>query len=146
MRHPQLLCLIVLINALSAKAQVFPSASGSCAVAASGVGDCNWVSTVDLHRANPSTAASAPDKSSRSVVTTRFILAAGALLDSRQIVGGEVLIVGKNNGEISNEKKPLANHINVFDGLVMLMPKGEPYLLKNIGQSEVDLLLIEIRK
>ena len=146
MRHTQVLGLFVLISTLTATAQVFPSGSGSCAVAASGVEDCNWVSTIDLHRAVASKTTPAADKSSPLVFTTRFILAPGALLDSRQIVGGEVLIVGKNTGEITNEKKSPSSQIEVFDGLVMLMPKGEPYLLRNIGQFEVDLLLIEIRK
>lgn len=146
MRHPQFLCVLLLVSALTATAQIFPSSNGSCTVAASGVEGCNWLSAVDLHRAVRKKATSVADKSSAQVFTTRFILAPGALLDSQQIFGGEVLIVGKNNGEIINEKKSPFGRIDVFDGMVMLMPKGEPYLLRNVGQSEVDLLLIEIRK
>ena len=37
------------------------------------------------------------------------------------------------------------SHINVFDGLVMLMPKKKPYLLRNIGKQSLTLLLIEVR-
>lgn len=37
-------------------------------------------------------------------------------------------------------------HINVYDGSVILMPKEEPYLLRNIGKENVDLLVIEVRK
>jgi hypothetical protein len=146
MRHPQILCVLVLISTLAATAQVFPSSNGSCTVAASGVEGCNWLSAVNLHRAAPNKTTSVAEKSSPSVFTTRFILAPGALLDSRQIVGREVLILGKNNGEIRNEKKSSSGHIDVFDGLVMYMPKGEPYLLRNVGQFNVDLLLVEIRK
>lgn len=145
MRHLQILCLFALISAIATSAQMFPSSNGSCTVAAGGVEGCNWVSTIDLHRAPHDKRVAEKHKTNRSVFTTRFILAPGALLDSRQIVGGEVLIIGKNNGEIRNERKSF-DRINVYDGLVMLMPKGEPYLLRNIGQSEVDLLLIQIRK
>lgn len=146
MRHPRMLWPFVLISTLTATAQVFPSSSGSCAVAANGLEDCDWVSTIDLHRTTAGKRTAVAHKASRSLFTTRFILAPGAPLDSRQIVGGEVLIVGKNKGEITNEKKSSSDRINVYDGLVMYMPKGERYLLRNIGQSEVDLLLIQIRK
>jgi len=61
-------------------------------------------------------------------------------------VGGEVLIVGRNEGEVVNEKRSPPTHINVWDGSVMLMPKEEPYLLRNVGKESVKLLVIEVRK
>jgi len=36
--------------------------------------------------------------------------------------------------------------VNVAKGLVMLMPKKEPYLLRNIGKESLDLLVVEVRK
>jgi hypothetical protein len=60
-------------------------------------------------------------------------------------VGGEVLIVGRNNGEVMNEKKSPPSHINVYDGSVMLMSK-EPYLVRNIGKESIELLVIEVRE
>ncbi len=146
MRLSQVLGLYVLISALSATAQVFPSSNGSCRVAASGAEGCNWISGIGPRKIRPRKTASAADESIPALITERLLLAPGASLDSRSIVGEEVLIVGKNNGEISNEKKSPFGRIDVFDGMVMLMPKGEPYLLKNVGQFEVDLLLVEIRK
>lgn len=143
MRHLQLFSLFLLISALTAKAQVFPSSSGSCRVTATGFEGCNWMSG-GAPQKSPIKRTAAPE--TPALFITRLLLAPGASIDSQSIVGGEVLIVGKNTGEISNEKKSLPNHINVFDGLAMLMPKGEPYLLRNVGQAEVDLLLIEIRK
>jgi len=77
---------------------------------------------------------------------TLFRLAPGAPLDSQAIVGGEVLIVGRNSGEIINEKESPPSQINVYDGSVMLMPKKSPYLLRNIGKESVELLVIEVRK
>lgn len=143
MRHPQMFCLLLLISALTATAQVLPSSNGSCRVAASSLEGCNWMSGVPS-KTGPSKTTAATE--TPALFITGFILAPDASLDSRSIVGGEVLIVGKNNGEIRNEKKSSSNRINVFDGLVMLMPQGEPYLLRNVGKDNVDLLLIEIRK
>jgi mannose-6-phosphate isomerase-like protein (cupin superfamily) len=51
-----------------------------------------------------------------------------------------------NNGELVNEKKFPQSHVAVSTGLVMLMPKGEPYLLRNIGKENLDLLVIDVRK
>jgi hypothetical protein len=55
-----------------------------------------------------------------------------------------VLIVGRNKGEVVNETKSPPARINVYEDLVM--PKDEPYLLRNIGKDNLELLPIEIRK
>jgi mannose-6-phosphate isomerase-like protein (cupin superfamily) len=72
-------------------------------------------------------------------------LAPGAPLNPL-IEGREVLIVGMNNGELLNEKKSPPTHVDVRSGLVMLMPKEEPYLLRNVGKANLELLMIEVRK
>jgi len=76
---------------------------------------------------------------------TRCILAPGAPLNPL-VDGIDVLIVGMNNGELVNEKKSPQSHVNVSNGSVMLMPKEEPYLLRNIGKENLELLVIEVRK
>jgi hypothetical protein len=76
---------------------------------------------------------------------TRCILAPGAPL-SPLVEGTDVLIVGMNNGEVANEKKSPQSRVNVTNGLAMLMPKEEPYLLRNIGKQSLELLVIEVRK
>ena len=76
---------------------------------------------------------------------TRCILAPGAPLNPL-IEGRDVLIVGMNSGEVVNEKKSPQTHVNVSNGLVMLMPKEEPYLIRNIGRESLELLVIEVRK
>jgi mannose-6-phosphate isomerase-like protein (cupin superfamily) len=146
MRYVPMFCVFALLSGLSAKAQVLPAASGSCTVAASGVQGCNWVSAVSLRRATTSKPTDLASDSRSALVVTRFILAPGAPLDSQSIVGGEVLIVGRNNGEVINEKKSLPTHIDVYDGSVMLMPKEEAYLLRNVGKESTELLVIEVRK
>jgi mannose-6-phosphate isomerase-like protein (cupin superfamily) len=62
------------------------------------------------------------------------------------LLGSDVLIVGMNNGELVNEKKSPQNHVGVSSGSVMLMPKEERYLLRNIGKESLELLVIEVRK
>ena len=149
MRYVTAFCLFVLLSGRQTHAQVLPSSSGGCTISASGLTDCDWASTIELQRTGTKkTAAHAEvtDGSERELFLTLFRLLPGAPLDSRSIVGGEVLIVGRKNGEVINEKKSPSNHIAVYDGLVMLMPKGEPYLLRNIGKDYVDLLVIEVRE
>jgi mannose-6-phosphate isomerase-like protein (cupin superfamily) len=51
-----------------------------------------------------------------------------------------------NDGGLVNEKKSPQSRVNVSSGLVMLMPKEEPYLLRNIGKVNLELLVIEVRK
>lgn len=147
MRYVPMFCLFAVLTSPSAKAQVLPTSNGSCTVAASGLQGCNWISAVTLRRKVTTNKPTDLANDSRSALfITRFILAPGAPLDSRTIVGGEVLIVGRNQGEVINEKKSPPSHISVYDGSVMLMPKEEPYLLRNIGKENIDLLVIEVRK
>jgi len=51
-----------------------------------------------------------------------------------------------NDGELANEIKLPQTHVNVTNGSVVLMPKEETYLLRNIGKQNLELLVIEIRK
>jgi hypothetical protein len=122
-----------------------PTASGSCSVAPSGVHGCSWLSAVNLRNATTSKTTGAADDSLSALIVTRFVLAPGAPLNPL-VEGTDVLIVGMNNGELLNEKKSPQSHVNVSNGLVMLMPKEEPYLLRNIGKENLELLVIEVRK
>ena len=146
MRYVPMFCLFALLNGLTATAQLLPTASGSCTVAASGLQGCTYMSGVNLRKATTSKTTDLAEDSHSSLFVTRFILAPGAPLDSQSVVGGEVLIVGRNNGEVINEKTSPPSRVNVYDGLVMLMPKQEPYLLRNIGKESLELLVVEVRK
>ncbi len=92
---------------------------------------------------NPNTHSIENDRN--TLFVTKYILAPGAPLNP-PIECDEVLIVGMRAGELRNEKKPSQKRIDVFDGLVMLVPKNEPYLLRNVGEHSLTLLLIEVRK
>ena len=148
MRRLPVICIFISICIGTMAAQVTPKSNGSCGVAASGVESCDWMSAIDIRKdvTTQTTERRSNLVHDSDLFVTTYILAPGAPLDSRGIVGGEVLIVGRNNGEVVNEKKSPPAHINVFENLVMLMPKKEPYLLRNVGKDNVELLLIEIRK
>jgi mannose-6-phosphate isomerase-like protein (cupin superfamily) len=146
MRYLTALCLFVLLGGHSTEAQVLPTSSGSCGISASGAMGCNWMSGIDLRRKTDGgkTADNAADERSKLFVT-RCVLAPGAPLNPL-VEGHDVLIVGMNKGELVNEKKSPQSHVNISNGSVMLMPKEEPYLLRNIGKENLELLLIDVRK
>ena len=128
MRYILAFCLFLLFSGYCA-GQVLPASQGSCSVSPSGLERCEWMGGA---------------KDSKLFVT-RFILAPGAPL-SRPVEGRDDLIIAMNHGEFVNEKKSPVSHVPLSNGLVMLMPKEEPYLLRNVGKENVELLLIEITK
>lgn len=129
MRYIPAFYLLLLFNVYSAAGQVLPASSGSCRVSPSGVEGCHWMTGVK----------------SAKLFVTRYILAPGAPLNP-PVEGHDALIVAMNNGELVNEKKSPPSRVNVSNGLVMLMPKEEPYLLRNVGKDSIELLVIEVRK
>jgi len=144
MRYVTAFCLFVLLSGHSTEAQVLPTSNGSCGISASGAESCDWMSAITLRKAEPMKTADTADSRPKLFVT-RCILAPGAPLNPL-VEGTDVLIVGMNSGELVNEKKSPQSHVNVSSGSVMLMPKEEPYLLRNIGKENLELLVIEVRK
>jgi mannose-6-phosphate isomerase-like protein (cupin superfamily) len=145
MRYVTAFCLFVLLSGHSTEAQVLPTSNGSCGISASGAESCNWISAITLRKAEPMNTADAATDSRPKLFVTRCILAPGAPLNPL-VEGTDVLVVGMNSGELVNERKSPQSHVNVSSGLVMLMPKEEPYLLRNIGKVNLELLVIEVRK
>jgi hypothetical protein len=115
--------LFLLFSGYCVAGQVLPASNGSCSVSPSGLERCQWMSGV---------------KSSKLFVT-RYILAPGAPLNP-PVEGHDALIVGMNNGELVNEKKSPPSHVSASNGLVMLMPKEEPYLLRNMAKRASNCL------
>jgi mannose-6-phosphate isomerase-like protein (cupin superfamily) len=103
------------------------------------------MSAITLRKAGTTKTADTVADSRPKLFVTRCILAPGAPLNPL-VQGTDVLIVGMNDGELVNEKKSPQGHVTVSSGLVMLMPKEEPYLLRNIGKENLELLVIEVRK
>ncbi len=140
MRYVPAVCLLILLSAVTVTAQILPTSNGSCRVTASGLESCNWMSGVSHEKAHNDT-----DGPRSQLFVTRCILAPGAPLNP-SVEGRDVLIVGMDNGELVNEKKSPQSHVNVSNGLVILMPKEEPYLLRNTGKEKLELLVIEVGK
>jgi hypothetical protein len=145
MRYVTAFCLFVLLSGHSSEAQILPTSNGSCGISASGVESCDWMSAVTLRKAGTTKTADTVADSLPTLFVTRCILAPGAPLNPLA-EGTDVLIVGMNDGGLVNEKKSPQSRVNVSSGLVMLMPKEEPYLLRNIGKVNLELLVIEVRK
>jgi mannose-6-phosphate isomerase-like protein (cupin superfamily) len=143
MRHASVLCVFLLLSFLAAAAQVWPTSSKTCSVDASGLMQCMGLSTPEVvfPHADTRKPPKVPDK---GVFVTRFMLSPGALLHRMQ--AKDVLIVAMGDGDLENEAKESETHINVTNGLVILMPKEESYLLRNVGRQDLDLLVIDVEK
>ena len=147
MRFVTMFCLFVALSGYSSEAQVLPTSNGSCAITASGLMDCDWASAINLRRPGTPKAIDTPADSRPKLFVTRYILAPGAPLNlNPRVEEANVLVVGMNNGELVNEKRSPQSHVDVSSGLVMLMPKEEPCLLRNIGKGNLELLVIEVTK
>ena len=75
----------------------------------------------------------------------RFLLAPGAPLYPL-VLDYDTLVVGTGPGQLINEKKSPPTKVDVSNGSVILMPKKQPFLLRNIGNVPMELLVIQIRK
>jgi hypothetical protein len=73
-----------------------------------------------------------------------YTLAPGAPL-KKFVEDYDNLIVGLGDGELANEMKSPASHVKLFKGAVVMMQKGQDYLLRNVGDNDVDLLVIDLR-
>lgn len=145
MRYVTAFCLFVFLFGHGSEGQVLPTSNGSCRISASGLESCDRMSAITMRKTSMTKSADKVADSHSKLFVTRCILAPGAPLHPL-VEGTDVLIVGLNNGELLNEKKSPQSHVSVSNGLVMLMPKEEPYLLRNIGKEDLELLVIEVRK
>ena len=64
----------------------------------------------------------------------------------RPVEGYDNFVVALNSGELTSGTKSPENLIGVIAGSVLLMPKEEVYLLRNVGKQGLELVLIEVRK
>lgn len=128
---------VVVLVACGVHGQEMPTSNGFCNVSASGVMGCEWLSTPPIKWPNGETS----KFSRKGVFVTRFRLAPGAPL-YRMNEGQDVLIIGMCDGDLVNEAKASTSHIDIKNGFVILMPKEEAYLLRNVGEKDLDLLVI----
>ena len=141
MRYIQMLCVFALCTSCAATAQVLPSSNGTCSVSPTGLMGCNWLSALTV------LADRKPENGNEKtkLFVTHYTLAPGAPLRT-PVEGYDNLLVGMNDGELANETKLRQTRVNVTKGSVVFMPKEEIYLLRNVGEQNLELLVIEVRK
>lgn len=133
MRVTLVLILSVLCHPMMAMTQVTSSANLGCRAAKGGMA-CNGISIPE-----PKDETKLP-----KLFVTHFTIEPGAALNQPSS-SSDCLIVGINGGDLLNEKPPLL-HVALEKGSVTLMPKEQPFLLRNDGSYDVELQLIEIRR
>jgi len=103
---------------------------------------CNWISAVPLRNGDEGAKKRSNPQGHPDRIVTRFNLSAGAPL-TKAVEEQDMLIIGMGEGELANEAKAPPFHIAVRLGSVLLLPKEESYLLRNIGKQELDILVIQ---
>ena len=79
------------------------------------------------------------------LIDTLVRLSPGALL-TRWVPGDDELIIGMGKGELTNEAKSPHVDVSVGEGSIFLMPKDEPYKLRNVGKQDVEVRVIRIHQ
>lgn len=144
MRYALTVCALILSGSLSISGQVLATASGSCGVSASGLMSCSWLSTVPLCKTSETTSGRRPPNHPELIVM-RFALSPGAPL-MRMVDGQDVLIIGMGDGELVNEATSPLVHVSVTNGSVILMPKEQNNLLRNVRKQEVNVQVVYTRR
>jgi hypothetical protein len=137
------LFVFTLCSSLITTAQVLPTSSGSCGVSASGLMSCSWLSAVPIRKADANIGQQNVPSGGPELLVTRFNLAPRAPL-TRLVKGDDELIIGMGKGELVNEAKSPPLHISVDVGSVAFLPKEEPYAFRNVGNEEVDVLVVRM--
>lgn len=106
---------------------------------------CEWLSAEPLKKSDGTMSKQSVYNGRPKLIVTRFNLSSGAPL-TRMAAGEDELIVGMGSGELMNEAKSPPSHISISEGSVVLMPKEEPYTLRNVGKQEVQVLVVRMQQ
>ncbi len=79
------------------------------------------------------------------LIETWVTLSPGALL-TRWVPGDDEVIIGMGSGQLANEAKSPTVDVSVSEGSMFLMPKDEPYRLRNVGKQGLEIRVIRIHK
>lgn len=132
MRRILVAAVVALCGSLIAPAQVSSSGNLSCTLVAAGGMACNGIGGPDRDEKLP------------KLYVTYFIVERGAALDSPSS-SSDCLIMGISGGDLLNEKAPFL-HVSLEKDNVTLMPKEQPFRLRNKGSDNVEFRMIEIRR
>ena len=129
-----MLAVLVLIGPLVTTAQVTSSANLGCTVLAPRGMSCNGIGVPDTEKA----------KNLPKLFVTHFTIEPGAAKEEPNS-SSDCLIIGINGGDLVNEKPPFL-HVSLEKDAVTLMPKEQPFRLRNKGSQDVEFRLLEIRR
>lgn len=137
------LCVFALGCSLTATAQILPTDTGGCSISPSSVESCIFSSVVPISKADGSMGKQSDPADRREFLVIRLRLSPGAPM-TRMVAGEDELIVGMGKGELANEAKSPPVDVSVSEGSVFLMPRDEPYKLRNVGKQDVEVLVIRL--
>jgi hypothetical protein len=129
------LFVFALCSSLTASAQIVANGSCGCSVVSSTV-SCSCLSAM-------STRDQKVPSDRPQLIETRVRLSPGAVL-TRWVPGDDELIIGIGSGQLVNESKSPVVDVTVSEGSMFLMPKDEPYWLRNVGKQDVEVRVIRI--
>ncbi len=129
-----MLLLTFLVGPTMALAQVTSSANLGCTVVAAGGMSCNGIAFPDTEKG----------KNLPRLTVTHFTVEPGAAVDEPR-PSSDLLIIGINGGDLVNEKPPFL-HVSLEKDAVTLMPKEQPFRLRNKSSVSIELRLLEIRR
>jgi hypothetical protein len=126
--------LAVLCSPKIATAQISSSQNLGCTVTASGGIACNGIGAPDTER----------DKNQPKLSTVHYIVEPDAALDE-STASSDYLIIGISGGDLVNEKPPF-RHLFLEKDEVNLLPRGQPFHLRNKTSHDVEVRLIQIQR
>ena len=132
--------LVALCSSLTAAAQV-PLSGCGCSVSSSGV-SCSCLSGMSKKTGESTKVTLCGGR--RELSEDWVVLSPGATL-ARWVPGEVDLIVGAGGGELENEAKSPPLPITMSAGVVLFMPKEEPYALRNVGKQDLHITVIRMR-
>jgi hypothetical protein len=135
MRSTLTLALLTLYCLACATAQVISSGNMGCTVVAPSGMACNGIGTLGTKE---------EEKKLPKLFITHFILEPGAALDQPSS-SSDCLLIGLNGGDLLNEKAPFL-HVSLEKDSVTLMPREQPFRLRNKGSDTVEFRMIQIQR
>jgi hypothetical protein len=129
-----MLAVLVLIGPLMTTAQVTSSSNLGCTVHAPRGMSCNGIGVPDTENGT----------NLPKLFVTHFRIAPGAEVEEPNS-SSDCLIIGINGGDLVNEKPPFL-HVSLEKDAVTLMPREQPFRLRNKSSQDVEFRLLEIRR
>lgn len=131
-----MIAMAMLFGPAIAVAQVTSSGGMGCTVIAQGGMSCNGLSAVPKD-------STAEVKNGPKLLIWNITLEPGAAFV--QSNRSDYVVLGINGGELLNEKPPFL-HVSLEKDSVILMPKEQPFRLRNTGNESVEFRVIEIQR